>query len=103
MRTTVPAAFNLAFTGPEGRYTIQFAPTDGWDGVIDVTIGGVTMRWHVVNAEREDSGAVVLEGMTDGSDPLWGDEFWFELRFSDVPPLIRYWGNQVVWREDRAA
>ena len=41
--------------------------------------------------------------MTDGSEPLWGDEFWFELRFSDAPSLIRYWGNQVVWREDRAA
>jgi len=103
MRTTVPAAFSLAFTGPEGCYTVQFEPTDEWDGVIDVSISGVTMRWHVVDADREDGGAVVLGGMTDGSAPLWGDEFWFELRFSDVPPLIRYWGNQVVWREDRAA
>lgn len=103
MRTTVPAAFSLAFAGPEGRYTIQFEPTDEWDGAIDLSIGGVTMRWHVVDADREDGGAVVLGGMTDGSKPLWGDVLWFELRFSDMPPLIRYWGNQVVWREDRAA
>ena len=103
MRTTVPAAFSLAFKGPEGPYTIQFEPTDEWDGVIDVSIGGLTMRWQVVDADREDSGAIVLGGMTDGSGPLWGDQFWFELRFSDAPPLIRYWGNQVVWREDRTA
>ena len=72
MRTTVPAAFSLAFKGPEGPYTIQFEPTDEGDGVIDVSIGGLTMRWQVVDADREDSGAVVLGGMTDGSEPLWG-------------------------------
>ena len=60
MRTTVPAAFSLAFTGPEGSYTIHFEPTDEWDGIIDVSIGGHTMRWWVVNADEEDSGAVVL-------------------------------------------
>lgn len=103
MRTTVPAAFSLAFTGPEGSYEIQFEPTDEWDGVIDVSIGSVATRWQVLDANREEDGAVVLGGMTDGSEALWGDQFWFELRFSDAPPLIRYWGNQVVWREDQAA
>jgi hypothetical protein len=103
MRTTVPAAFSLVFTGPEGPYTIRFQPADQWDGMIDVSIGGVAMHWRVVDADQEDSGAVVLGGMTSGSEPLWSDQYWFELRFSDAPPLIRYWGNQVVWREDRAA
>jgi hypothetical protein len=102
MRTTAPAAFSLTFKGPEGAYTINFEPTDEWDGVIEVCINGLTMRWHVVDADREDNGAVVLGGMTDGSTPLWDDQFWFELRPDDTPPLIRYWGNQVVWREDRA-
>lgn len=104
MKTTVPEAFSLDFTGPDGPYTIHFAPADDyWDGVIDVSIGGLPMRWHVEGAEQEDCGAVVLGGLTGGSGPLWGNQYWFELRFNDVPPLIRYWGNQVVWREDRAA
>lgn len=103
MRTTVPAAFDVAFTGPEGPYTIQFKPTDQWDGVIDVSIGGLAMRWHVVDADEEETGEVVLGGMTDGSEPIWDDAFWFELRIGNAPPLIRYWGNQVIWREDLAA
>jgi len=103
MRTAVPAAFSLAFTGPDGPYTIRFRPAGQWDGMIDVSIGGVAMNWRVVDADQEDSGAVVLGGMSSGSEPLWNDQYWFELRFTDAPPLIRYWGNQVVWREDRAA
>lgn len=103
MKTSVPAAFSQKFLGPEGAYTIKFEPADGRDGVLVVSIGGLDMRWHVVNAEQEDGGAVVLGGMTDGSTPLWGDQYWFELRFNDAPPLVRYWGDQVIWREDRAA
>lgn len=99
----VPGAFSLAFTGLEGRYEIQFEPTGEQDGVIHVSISSVAMRWHVVDADREDGGAIVLGGMTNGSEVLWGDQFWFELRFSGTPPLIRYWANQVIWREDRAA
>lgn len=103
MRTRVPEAFSLSFTGPEGPYTIHFEPTDEWDGVINVSISGLAMCWHVMDAEEEAGGSVVLGGMTNGSEPLWKDQFWFELRFNDTPPLIRYWGNQVVWREDQAA
>lgn len=102
MRTTVPAAFNLDFVGPEGVYTIHFRPTDDWDGVIDVSIDGRPLRWHVVSAEKEADGTTVLGGMTDGTKPLWGDMFWFELRFADAPAVIRYWGDQVLWREDVA-
>lgn len=91
------------FTGPDGPYTIRFEPIDEWDGVIDISIGELTMRWRVIDADREDGGAVVLGGMTDGSAPLWGDQYWFELRFNDAPPLIRYWGDQVICREDHAA
>lgn len=103
MRTTVPAAFSLTFAGPEGAYAVHFKPTDAWEGVIDVSIGGLPMRWYVVDADREDSGGVVLGGLTDGSGPLWNNQYWFELRCEDAPPLIRYWGDQVIWREDRAA
>lgn len=103
MKTRVPAAFSQTFSGPEGIYTVLFAPDGDWDGVIDVSIGGLEMRWPVLNAEQENNGAIVLGGSTDGSESLWGDQFWFELRLDDAPRLIRYWGNQVIWREDRAA
>ena len=103
MRTTVPTAFDMTFAGPEGPYTIKFRPTDEWDGVIEVSLRDLEMRWDVVDADREEAGGVVLGGMTSGSESLWNDQFWFELRLDDSPPVIRYWGNQVVWREDRVA
>lgn len=99
----MPPAFALRFDGPEGRYTIDFEPTDEWDGSIDVSIGGRTMRWAVIDTDREDDGGIVLGGMTAGTKALWNDEFWFEVRLNDAPPVIRYWGDKVVWREDRAA
>jgi hypothetical protein len=102
MRTTVPPAFSMTFSGLEGPYTIRFEPTDEWDGIIDVSIGGLAMRWDVVNAEKEDGGGLVLGGMTSGSDSLWNDQFWFQLRLRDTPPVIQFWGNQIMWREDSA-
>jgi hypothetical protein len=93
----------MSFTGPEGPYAVQFHPTGEWDGIIDLSIGGLEMRWDVENAEREDAGGLVLGGMTSGSERLWNDQFWFELRLDDTPPMIRYWGDKVVWREDRSA
>jgi hypothetical protein len=92
----------MSFTGPEGEYTIHFQPTDEWDGIIDLTIGGRVMRWDVLNADREEARGLVLGGMTSGSEALWDDQFWFELRLDDTPPVIRYWGNEIIWREDRA-
>ena len=43
---------------------------------------------------------LVLGGMTSGSEGLWNDQFWFELRLNDSPPVIRYWGDKVIWRDD---
>jgi hypothetical protein len=103
MRTTVPPAFTISFVGPEGPYTVRFQPSDEWDGIIDVSIGGFEMQWDVVNADREDAGGLVPGAMTSGSEDLWNDQFWFELRLDDTPPIIRYWGDKVIWREDRAA
>lgn len=99
----VPPAFSMAFAGPDEVYTIRFRPTDDWDGVIDLSIGERPMRWTVLDANQETGGTVVLGGVTDGTEEVWGDQFWFELRFQDTPPIIRYWGDQVVWWEDRAA
>ena len=103
MRTKVPAAFEIAFVGPEGPYTIQFYPLDEWDGMINVTIGGQKMRWDVLSADSEEDGRLVLSGPTSGSEPLWNDLFWFELRRDDSPATIRFYGDKVLWREDCAA
>ena len=70
MRTTVPEAFSISFTGPEGPYAGHFQPTDEGDGIIDVTIAGLAMRWSVDDADREGGGGIVLGGMTSGSDQL---------------------------------
>jgi hypothetical protein len=101
MRTTVPPEFDLSFSGPEGPYVVHFKPAGEWDGIIDVSIAGLDMRWNVDDA-RNENGIRVLGGMTSGSESLWNDQFWFELRLDDTSPVIRYWGNKVVWREDRA-
>lgn len=103
MRTTAPHSFDLGFQSEDGPYTISFQPTDEWDGKITVSIRGQTMHWDVVDADKAADGKVILGGMTCGSEALWGDQFWFELRLTDTPPMIRYWGNQVIWREDKAA
>lgn len=92
----------MSFVGVEGEYVIDFRPIDEWDGWIYVTIGDVEMQWSVMHADKEN-GAVALGGMTTGSEALWNDQFWFELRFEDAPPIIRYWGDKVIWREDRAS
>ena len=70
MRTTVPPPFDRSFSGPEGPYVIRFHQTDEWDGLIDVSIAGVDMRWNVDDADREEDGGLVLGGMTSGSDAL---------------------------------
>jgi hypothetical protein len=70
MRSSVPPTFNMSFAGPEGPYTVHFRPTGEWDGVIDVTIGDQAMHWSVGTAEREAHGAMVLGGMTRGTEDL---------------------------------
>ena len=96
MRTTIPAAFQMSFEGPDETYEIDFTPIDEWDGVIDVNIRGVQMRWDVVDASIGKDGLVSLGGMTTGSEDLWNDQFWFELCVTASPPVIRYWGDKVI-------
>jgi hypothetical protein len=103
MKTNTPPAFSMSFSGPEGPYTVRFQPINEWDGIIEVSIGGTPMRWHVMNVKQEDNGGIVIGGMTNGTEKIWNDQFWFELRPNDLPAVIRYWGNKVIWREDTAA
>src|SRR3546814_4549103 len=89
MRTAAPEPFSISFSGPEGIYTVHFQPTDERDGVVDVSIGHISMRWNVLTVHREDIGALVLGGMTTGTEDIWNDQFWFELRLDATPPVIR--------------
>lgn len=81
---------------------MDFRPIDEWDGVIEVSIGGHPMQWNVMQADRENNGGVVPGGMTSRTEENWNDQFGFELRLNDVPPVIRYWGDRVIRREDAA-
>lgn len=81
---------------------MAYRPIDEWDGLITVTIGGVAMEWAVERVDLEPDGGLVLSGMTSGSQRLWHDQWWFELRRDDQPAVVRYWGDQVIWREDPA-
>jgi hypothetical protein len=102
MRTVAPQPFSISFAGPEGSYTIHFRPDGEWDGLIDVTIGGLAMLWPVEDIQTENGGHLVISGLTKGTEDLWNQQLWFELRLHDSPPIIRYWGDKVVWREDAA-
>jgi hypothetical protein len=99
-RIPMPPALTRTFEGPEGRYTADYRPIREWDGVIEVVIRGVAMRWPVDEAYVED-GVTLLCGLTRDSEPLWNDVYWFEIHLDARPPVIRDWGDQVLIREDR--
>jgi hypothetical protein len=99
MRIKAPWAFDMTMSGPEGEYTLSYAPIDGWDGEISVTIAGIEMTWPVFTVTRKNVG-LCLGGMTTGTVELWNDTFWFELWPELDIPRIDYWGNQVIWRSD---
>jgi hypothetical protein len=101
MQMLVPEAFSLVLVGPEGPYALAFRPTATWEGEIDTCIAGCVMRWPVEHADHGGEG-LCLSGMTVGSEVLWRDQFWFELRPEARPPRIDYWGDRFVWRSDAA-
>ncbi len=96
-------SFDLMMTGPEGPYALAFRSTNDGDGEIDVTICGHGMTWWVTRIEKEDDGKVCLSGMTQGSEDLWNDQFFFMLRVGSGEPTIEYWGDKVLWRTDMSA
>ena len=61
------------------------------------------MQWDVCHASRDENQLLTLGGMTAASEDIWGEQYWFELHVDEQPPVIRYWGNKVLWREDRLA
>ncbi|MXO59509.1 hypothetical protein GRI89_08140 [Altererythrobacter salegens] len=101
MRVPSTEAFEAIFEGAEGRYRIDYAPTDEWDGVISVSIAGHDMRWNVDLVEQED-GTLQMGGITSGTKEVWDDEFWFQIICDGGPKSIQHWGDRVIWREDPA-
>lgn len=99
MRVKCPPSFSAMAIGPEGQYHLHFEPLDEWDGVTTTEIAGTPMRWKVDVIESDESGNIAFSGLTRGSEPVWHDCFWFELRL-DANSIIAYWGNQVLLRTD---
>ena len=102
MTATGLQSFQLKLEGPDGLYLIDFAPTGKGEGKIEVSIAGHQMTWPVEGTSVGDSDREFLGGMTVGSEVIWGSVFWFELHLNNSPPLMRYWGDKAIWREDLA-
>ena len=57
------------------------------------------MVWSIEAAD-DQGGDVVLSGITTGSERVWRDAFWFNLRPDADTPRIDYFGDRVLWRSD---
>jgi hypothetical protein len=78
---------------------LEYAPIDDWDGEVAVRLSGHDLVWPVQNVERANS-TLLLGGITQGTNEIWGDTFWFELVCNPELSCIRYWHDRAVWRED---
>jgi hypothetical protein len=89
-------------SAPGAAYRFHFRPDpkDEWNGILELRLNGQSAVWRVFKIEEED-GVTSFGGVTEGD--LVGDGWWFEFRPKASPPLIRYWGDQVVVREDEAS
>ena len=96
----IQTAFSLDFADAQEPYTLHFEPSSRSNGDVVVQISGMQMRWAVETVSVEVDGTLTLCGMTQGSLPLWGDQFWFELRIEGPRASIGYWHDRVLWRED---
>jgi len=61
------------------------------------------MWWSVLSIDLNEEGALILSGMTDGSEAVWGDQYRFEARVEPAPASIAFWGDQVLVRTDEAS
>ncbi|WP_446485458.1 hypothetical protein [Caulobacter sp. LARHSG274] len=96
-----PAAFEATFRGEDGDYRLSYRPNAD-KGSIQTTIGGVEMTWLVDFVEKTPDEEWELGGLTRGTEALWDDVYWFELRTTQGAPL-NFWGDQVVVRSDASA
>jgi hypothetical protein len=95
--------FSAGFSGSEGDYKVVFVPNDAGEGLVQTTIGVTPMAWNVDFVGLDESGEVVLGGLTRGSTVIWGDIYWFSIQAKADAPWIEYWGDQVLWRKDLAS
>jgi hypothetical protein len=103
VRVRCPSPFSLEVHGPDGPYRLGFIPLDEWDGELVVEGLARPMRWSVLSIDLNEEGALVLSGTTDGSDAVWGDQYWFEARVEPAPASIAFWSDQVLVRTDKAS
>jgi len=93
-----PDAFEAAFVGPDGEYRLAYR-LNADSGLIETKIGGVEMTWIVDFVEKTAEGHWELGGLTRGSQDVWGDTYWFEMRTAAGAPL-NLWGDQILLRSD---
>ncbi len=99
MKVETPTSFTVAFIGPEGKYSLTFTPNND-EGSIETTISGRQMLWHVETVEFDADEALVLSGLTRGSEIIWDNCFWFVLTTGKAGSKIEYWGDSVLLRTD---
>ncbi|MBW8859261.1 MAG: hypothetical protein JF570_05880 [Caulobacter sp.] len=95
-----PEAFEMTFRGEAGVYRLSYRPNAD-KGLIQTTIDGVDMTWLVDFVENGPDGAWELGGLTRGTEALWNDVYWFELRTTPGASL-NFWGDQIIARSDPA-
>lgn len=93
-----PAAFQLAFEGPQGRYVLAYTP-DQDEGRLSVSGALPDMVWHADVVERTADGWRI-GGLTRGSAGVWGDTYWFELK-TGAAPAVSYLDGKGLVRVDR--
>lgn len=94
-----PEPFVVQMMGPDGPYSLAFAPNAD-EGVLEARLPGGVLLWAVDVCERDGVGWR-LGGLTRGTQTLWGDTYWFEM-CTAAPVRIEYFVKSPV-RTDYAA
>ena len=102
MRIEAPPLFRVTAAWDNRHYELRFRPIDVWDGLVEGSIGEHDLSWPVDLCEIDEQSSFVA-GMTRGSEALWGDVYWFVIRYDAPQPVIEYWGDRELVRRDPIA
>lgn len=94
-----PDPFAVRMTGPDGAYDLVFS-RNADEGELEARLPGGALAWRVETCERDGAGWR-LGGLTRGTQRLWGDTYWFELRTGPAARIDYYLLTLV--RTDHAA
>ena len=89
------------FEGPDGRYEVRVLEAEGNDGIIEFSFADTVEEWDINQIDYEEEGTI-YGGLGDWRE-RWGDFYWFRYEPDAKPPIISYWGDQVIARQDFAS